>query len=78
MSMDCKPVLIKNELDERVHLVLYFLSPNDRNLKMLDIHAMSELGKIANVVPLIGKSDTLTLKEKTEIQQNVKCFNFRL
>ena len=50
--------------DERIHCVLYFLSPH--GIKDVDIQAISALSSIANVVPVIGKADSLTPQEKQE------------
>lgn len=50
--------------DTRVHCVLYFLLPNLKRLRPLDVQAIKKLSEIANVVPVIAKSDSLTLEER--------------
>ncbi|BFZ63862.1 Cell division control protein 11 [Saitoella coloradoensis] len=51
--------------DNRVHAVLYFILPTGHGLRELDIELMRRLAPRANVIPVIGKSDTLTPDELT-------------
>ena len=55
--------------DTRVHCILYFIQPNGQKLKTLDIQALKKLCDIANVVPVIAKSDSLTLEERAEFKK---------
>lgn len=55
--------------DTRVHCVLYFIQPNGQKLKQLDIQAMKKLSDIANLIPVIAKSDSLTLSERAEFKR---------
>lgn len=56
--------------DTRVHCILYFISPNSGNkLKALDVQALKKLSEIANVVPVIAKSDSLTLSERAALKR---------
>jgi len=55
--------------DTRVHCILYFIQPNGQKLKNLDIQALKKLCDIANVVPVIAKSDSLTLEERAEFKK---------
>ncbi|KAG7665821.1 CDC10 [[Candida] subhashii] len=68
--------------DTRVHCILYFLSPNGQKLKQLDIQALKKLSEIANVVPIIAKSDSLTLEERSEykkiLQREFIKYNFNI
>lgn len=68
--------------DTRVHCVLYFIQPNGYGLKPLDITVLRKLTEIANVVPVIAKSDSLTIPErltfKAAIQQQFKEHNLKL
>ena len=68
--------------DTRVHAILYFLQPNGKELSRLDVEALKRLTEIANVIPVIGKSDTLTLDERTEfrelIQNEFEKYNFKI
>lgn len=61
--------------DTRVHCILYFIPPNGQKLKQLDVQALKKLSEIANVVPIIAKSDSLTLDERSESKN---CYNWSL
>ena len=61
--------------DTRVHCILYFIPPNGQKLKQLDVQALKKLSEIANVVPIIAKSDSLTLDERSEFKN---CYNWSL
>lgn len=68
--------------DTRVHAILYFLQPNGKGLTALDISTLKRLTEIANVIPVIGKADTLTLEERLKFREHVqaefKKHNFRI
>lgn len=68
--------------DTRVHCILYFIQPNGEKLKQLDIQALKKLSEIANVVPIIAKSDSLTLDERAEfkklLQNEFIKYNFNI
>lgn len=68
--------------DTRVHAILYFLQPNGKELSRLDVEALKRLTEIANVIPVIGKSDTLTLDERTEFRELIhnefEKYNFKI
>ncbi|CCH46923.1 hypothetical protein BN7_6529 [Wickerhamomyces ciferrii] len=49
--------------DSRVHAVLYFINPTGHGLKELDIELLKQLSGLANIIPVIGKSDSLTREE---------------
>lgn len=55
--------------DTRVHCVLYFIPPNSQKLKQLDVQALKKLSEIANVVPIIAKSDSLTFEERADFKK---------
>lgn len=55
--------------DTRVHCILYFLPSSGNRLKQLDIQALKKLSEIANVVPIIAKSDSLTIDERTDYKK---------
>ncbi|CAI5755821.1 unnamed protein product [Candida verbasci] len=55
--------------DTRVHCILYFIPPNGQKLKQLDVQALKKLSEIANVVPIIAKSDSLTLDERNDFKK---------
>ncbi|KAF5102045.1 hypothetical protein D0Z00_000505 [Geotrichum galactomycetum] len=50
--------------DTRVHCVLFFIQPNGHGLKPIDITVLKKLSETANVVPVIAKSDSMTLAER--------------
>ncbi|CCC71215.1 hypothetical protein NCAS_0G03280 [Naumovozyma castellii] len=68
--------------DTRVHAILYFLQPNNKGLTKLDIAALGKLTEIANVIPVIAKSDALTIDERSHfreiIQNEFKKYNFKV
>lgn len=56
--------------DTRVHCILYFIPPSSGSgLKSLDVQALKRLLEIANVVPIIAKSDSLTLSERASLKR---------
>lgn len=55
--------------DTRVHCILYFIPPNGARLKPLDVQTLKKLSEIANVVPVIAKSDSLTLAERATMKR---------
>ncbi|KAI9216786.1 GTP binding protein [Blastocladiella britannica] len=58
--------------DSRVHAVLFFINPSGQSLKPLDIIALRQLSEITNVVPVIAKSDSLTLDERAAFKQRIR------
>ncbi|PRT52626.1 Cell division control protein 10 [Wickerhamiella sorbophila] len=68
--------------DTRVHCVLFFIQPNGHGLKPLDVVVLKKLSEIANVVPVIAKSDTMTLAEresfKAKLQAEFAQYKLRL
>jgi septin family protein len=63
----------KAAADTRVHAVIYFLPPTGK-LKDLDIEALTKLSLIVNVIPVIAKSDTMTVDEIKMMKQMVHFF----
>lgn len=68
--------------DTRVHCILYFIQPHGKKLKQLDVQVLKKLTEIANVVPVIAKSDSLTLEERSEfkkiLQNEFIKYNFNI
>ncbi|KAJ2722814.1 Cell division control protein 11 [Coemansia sp. Benny D115] len=71
--------------DSRVHVLLYFITPTGHSLREIDIELMRRLGNRANIIPVIGRSDTLTPSELVAFKQrimadiatyNIPVFNF--
>ncbi|KAI9154867.1 Septin [Paramyrothecium foliicola] len=46
--------------DNRVHAMLYFITPTGHGLRELDIELMKRLASCVNVIPVIGRADSLT------------------
>lgn len=69
-------------VDSRVHCILYFIPPNIKKLSQLDINALKKLLEIANVVPIIAKSDSLTLDERADfkrlLQAEFQTYDFNI
>ncbi|CCF60012.1 hypothetical protein KAFR_0I02330 [Kazachstania africana CBS 2517] len=59
--------------DTRVHAILYFLEPSlsskGKGLTPLDVATLKRLTEVANVIPVIGKADTLTIDERESFRQ---------
>ncbi|XP_065663847.1 septin-1 isoform X2 [Hydra vulgaris] len=75
----------RNITDNRVHCCFYFINPSGHGLRPVDIKFMQLLHERVNIVPVIGKADTLTknellaLKSKviSEIRERkIKIYNF--
>ncbi|CCD24444.1 septin CDC10 NDAI_0D01300 [Naumovozyma dairenensis CBS 421] len=68
--------------DTRVHAILYFLQPNNKGLTKLDIAALKKLTELANVIPVIAKSDALTIDERVNFRSNIQKqfqkYNFKI
>uniref|UniRef100_H3B688 Zgc:63587 n=1 Tax=Latimeria chalumnae TaxID=7897 RepID=H3B688_LATCH len=58
-------------VDNRVHCCFYFISPFGHGLKPLDVEFMKALHSKVNIVPVIAKADTLTLKERERLKRRV-------
>ncbi|KAI3632478.1 hypothetical protein MIR68_009584 [Amoeboaphelidium protococcarum] len=54
--------------DNRVHALLYFISPHCHSIKELDFHCLKVLSTKANVIPVIAKADTLTVEERQTLK----------
>ncbi|XP_039910575.1 septin-10 isoform X1 [Hirundo rustica] len=52
--------------DTRIHVCLYFISPTSRSLKNIDLLTMRSLDSKVNIIPVIGKADSIS---KTELQE---------
>jgi len=48
------------------------------SLKPVDIETMKNLGEFVNLVPVIGKSDSLTLEERQDFKKRVSHFRYSL
>lgn len=65
--------------DNRVHALLYFITPTGHALRELDIELMRRLAPRVNVIPVIGKSDSLTPGElqafKRRVMEDIEHYN---
>jgi len=61
----------KNIIDNRVHCCFYFISPYGHGLKPLDIDFMKQLSNKVNIVPVIAKSDCLTMTEIKKLKVRI-------
>ncbi|KAG2227675.1 hypothetical protein INT45_004717 [Circinella minor] len=59
--------------DSRVHCCLFFLTPSGHSLKPIDIVVLKKLSEVVNVVPVIAKSDSLTIEEREAFRQRIKA-----
>lgn len=59
----------KHIVDTRIHCCLYFIAPTGHTLKAIDILVMKKLSEVVNVVPVIAKSDSLTLEEREAFKE---------
>ncbi|RKP01747.1 hypothetical protein CXG81DRAFT_11596 [Caulochytrium protostelioides] len=57
--------------DNRIHALLYFITPTGHALREIDIEFMKRLGARVNIIPIVAKSDTLSPKELAEFKQRV-------
>jgi len=68
--------------DTRIHCCLYFINPTGHSLRPIDVIVMKKLSEVVNVVPVIAKSDCLTLEErerfKSKIREELVYHNIRL
>ncbi|XP_019300846.1 septin-2 isoform X3 [Panthera pardus] len=58
-------------VDNRVHCCFYFISPFGHGLKPLDVAFMKAIHNKVNIVPVIAKADTLTLKERERLKKRI-------
>lgn len=62
----------RNAVDTRVHACLYFIRPSGRGLLPLDIKVMQELSTRVNLIPIIGKADSFTLKGREKFKAKIR------
>ncbi|KAH9898572.1 septin [Cubamyces lactineus] len=65
--------------DNRVHALLYFIPPTGHALREMDIELMRRLSPRVNVIPVIGKADSLTPSElrgfKKRIMEDIEYYD---
>ncbi|KAJ3196638.1 hypothetical protein HK101_008215 [Irineochytrium annulatum] len=57
--------------DNRIHAIIYFISPTGHALREIDIEFMRKLGPRANIIPVIAKSDSVTPQELATFKKHV-------
>ncbi|WVQ76670.1 hypothetical protein IAR50_006344 [Cryptococcus sp. DSM 104548] len=57
--------------DTRIHCCLFFINPTGHTLKPIDIVVLKKLSDVVNVVPVIAKSDSMTLEERALFKERV-------
>jgi cell division control protein 11 len=57
--------------DNRVHALLYFIPPSGHALREMDIELMRRLSPCVNVIPVIGKADSVTPKELKAFKKRI-------
>uniref|UniRef100_A0A3Q2Q1T5 Septin 4a n=1 Tax=Fundulus heteroclitus TaxID=8078 RepID=A0A3Q2Q1T5_FUNHE len=72
----------KNIKDNRVHCLLYFISPFGHSLRPIDVECMKALHEKVNIIPLLAKADSLTHAEayskKSKIREEIKQFGINI
>lgn len=58
--------------DTRIHCCLYFINPTGHGLRPVDVIVMKKLSEVVNVVPVIAKSDSLTIEERLRFKAKVR------
>jgi septin 3/9/12 len=58
--------------DTRIHCALFFINPSGHSLRAIDIVVLKKLSEVVNVVPIIAKSDSLTMEERVAFKQKVR------
>ncbi|KAG2023261.1 septin AspB [Coprinopsis cinerea AmutBmut pab1-1] len=65
--------------DNRIHALLYFIPPTGHSLREMDIELMRRLSPRVNVIPVIGKADSLTPSElkgfKKRIMEDIEYYD---
>lgn len=58
-------------VDTRVHACVYFINPSGHGLRPIDVIVMKKLAEVVNVIPVIAKSDSLTLTEREAFKSRI-------
>jgi len=62
-----------SKFDMRVHVCLYFIRPTGHKLKPLDVQVMKQVGSRCNLIPVIGKADTLSRADLDKFKERVRA-----
>lgn len=55
--------------DDRIHLLLYFF--DSARIKKNDLLILKKLSKYVNILPVISKADSLTLRELNQLKEDI-------
>lgn len=58
-------------VDQRVHVILYFIQNTGHLIKELDIEAMKTLSRYTNILPIVSMADGFTEKELEQFKKNI-------
>lgn len=58
--------------DTRIHCCLFFINPTGHSLRPIDVIVMKKLSEVVNVVPVIAKSDSLTIDERLKFKDRIR------
>ncbi|KAH9414612.1 septin-8-like [Dermatophagoides pteronyssinus] len=58
-------------IDSRIHCCIYILSPVGHGLRALDLVTMKALHNKVNLIPVIGKADTITKQELEKLRTRI-------
>ncbi|KAJ1953060.1 cell division control protein [Dipsacomyces acuminosporus] len=72
LERELKPQRDRLISDTRVHACLYFLNPGNRGLRPLDVEVLKRLTEVTNVIPVIAKSDSMTVEERIAFKRRIK------
>lgn len=65
--------------DNRVHALLYFITPTGHSLREIDVELMRRLGPRVNVIPVVGRADSFTKDElqafKARVMDDIQHYN---
>ncbi|KAF8315250.1 cell division/GTP binding protein [Clavulina sp. PMI_390] len=59
--------------DTRIHCCLFFINPTGHSLRPIDVIVMKKLSEVVNVVPVIAKSDSLTIDERLSFKDRIRA-----
>merc|ERR1719357_559109 len=57
--------------DTRIHVCLYFITPNGHGLKSIDLVCMKKLDQKVNIIPIIAKADTINKAELAKFKSKI-------
>lgn len=57
--------------DTRIHVCLYFITPNGHGLKSIDLVCMKKLDQKVNIIPVIAKADTINKNELSKFKAKI-------